>query len=497
MHFIKSLTAFTMCAAVLSSCSSDDDITPTPEPTPGDQGKFIVAVNSGSSSSTSYVLTTDNLDSGKISVVGQGLQTSQKVTNWIFHNKGILFGIMGRGGSVYDAASYVLDAETSKVKELFEYKNLPSNLSHGILRDNALCFTTKQHVDGNDFQTLDDNTKVYPKYLAESWLSGLDGKHTPKSRAAENFVGNGEAARMTNVVEAGGKVYAPVYMDGRTAYSMKKWPNIPFDKELVAPGIRNLGGQSIYTGEIPVTQFPDSAWVAVYNSVSDFENENGAYTVMRTGKMPAAYGGSWSNPTVSTFATADGEYVYLFSSSDARNHKGFRVAEPGVEPPKTQDPAFLPVELKTVVGTKPASVMRIKAGSTEFDSSFDVVNLQAGNAGDRTFYECWYMSGHNFLLNMYSTEGNYSSSKNPRNLLAIFNGETKQINLVSGLPSIETIKSVSDPYTKDNLTYIAVTTTKNEFPVIYIIDAAKQSATKGATIEADDVVGIGYLPAKK
>ena len=435
----KILLLFAASVADLTSCS--DENSGTPDPGTPTVGKFIVTVNSGSSNTTSYILPTDKLDSGELSVESHGLPTTQKVTDWVFHKEGILFGIMGKSGAVFDAASYVLNANTGKVEDLYEYKNLPSDLSYGILRNNTLCFTTKQRVDGDDFQTLSDGTKAYPKYFAESWLAST-GKHSPKTRVAENYVGNGEAARMTTVVEAGGKVYAPVYMDGRTAYSMKKWPEIAFDKDLVAPGIRNLGGQSIYTGEIPVTQFPDSAWVAVYNSVSDFENENGSYTVMRTNKMSAVYGGSWSNPTVSTFATADDEYVYLFSASDARNHKGFRVAEPGVNPPKTSDPSVLPVELKTIVGTKPASVMRIKAGETEFDSSFDVVNLQTGNAGDRTFYECWYMSGHNFLLNMYSTEGNYSSSNNPKNLLAIFNGETKQINLVTGLPSVETITAL-------------------------------------------------------
>ena len=48
------------------------------------------------------------------------------------------------------------------------------------------------------------------------------------------------------------------------------------------------------------------------------------------------------------------------------------------------------------------------------------------------------------------------------------------------------------PYSEDGKCYIAVTLT-NDYPAIYAIDTATAVATKGLTVEATQVRGIGRL----
>ena len=77
--------------------------------------------------------------------------------------------------------------------------------------------------------------------------------------------------------------------------------------------------------------------------------------------------------------------------------------------------------------------------------------------------------------------------------LAIFDAESATLTYVSGLPAAETISGFGNaPYIENGKCYIAVTLT-NDYPAIYAIDTATAVATKGLTVEATQVRGIGRL----
>ena len=77
--------------------------------------------------------------------------------------------------------------------------------------------------------------------------------------------------------------------------------------------------------------------------------------------------------------------------------------------------------------------------------------------------------------------------------LAIFDATSATLSYVEGLPSAERISGFGNaPYTEDGKCYIAVTLT-DDYPAIYAIDTATAVATKGLTVEATQVRGIGRL----
>ncbi len=486
MKFLNSLAALVALSAILSGCTEKIDTPPESEQGSKD-GKYIVVAKAGE---TNYILTTDDLSaSDKLTVLGNGLALTRSASRWVSHENGMLFGIIGMGGSTWHAASYILNEE-GNVEQKFYYEGLSSNSAHGIIGDYLVTTRTTETSSGNDFVTIDGGEKSYAKYFNEFWLSSIDGKIEGKPHIAENYVGNGEACRMVTMIEAGGKVYVVLTLDGMTPYAQQKWPDKVLDPDYPAKGDASGGGPGFYKGEIPITQYPDEAWVAVYNSREDFVNRK-AYKTFKTDKMSAAYTGAWHQPYSSSYLTDDEEYIYLFSAGGSRTHKGYVCDVDG--------DGIRETELKTKVGTKPSSVMRIKVGEENFDASYDVVNIEAADIGAYTFTNVWYMNNHNFLLKMYNEEGAITSTSAApvsATRLAIYNGETKKISWVTGLPDYNTITSIGVPYSENGLTYIPIVTETASMPSLYVINAVQGTATKGRDIETDEVSAINYLKAK-
>ena len=79
--------------------------------------------------------------------------------------------------------------------------------------------------------------------------------------------------------------------------------------------------------------------------------------------------------------------------------------------------------------------------------------------------------------------------------MAIFKAEEKKLTYVTGLPSSEQITGFGfAPYVEAGIAHIAVTTTDG-YPAIYQIDPSTATATKGITVEATQINGIGKLTA--
>jgi|MGYP000123924398 hypothetical protein len=77
--------------------------------------------------------------------------------------------------------------------------------------------------------------------------------------------------------------------------------------------------------------------------------------------------------------------------------------------------------------------------------------------------------------------------------LAVFKAESKKLTYVTGLPSADLISGFGNtPYTENGYAYMAVTTTDGH-PAVYKIDPSSATATKGVTVEATQITGIGKL----
>ena len=160
-----------------------------------------------------------------------------------------------------------------------------------------------------------------------------------------------------------------------------------------------------------------------------------------------------------------------------------------------KDCVFSPSYAKTMADprqqtTLPAGVVRIKAGAEEFDPGY-YVNIEA-LADGHSFLRTWYVGGSKFLMLMYDIPLAPATTMTASRL-AIFDAENATLTYVSGLPAAETISGFGNaPYIENGKCYIAVTLT-NDYPAIYAIDAATAVATKGLTVEATQVRGIGRL----
>ena len=103
----------------------------------------------------------------------------------------------------------------------------------------------------------------------------------------------------------------------------------------------------------------------------------------------------------------------------------------------------------------PAGVVRIPNGREDFDSYYCDLEKQSGG---KSFLRCWHIADDYFLLLMY--------------------------DLISGFGNT--------PYTENGYAYMAVTTTDGH-PAVYKIDPSSATATKGVTVEATQITGIGKL----
>ena len=107
---------------------------------------------------------------------------------------------------------------------------------------------------------------------------------------------------------------------------------------------------------------------------------------------------------------------------------------------------------------------------------------------------CWHITEDYFLLLMYDrplTESGFAAKE-----LAIYKGEDKSLTYVKGLPSTDVISGFGNtPFSEDGIAYMAVTTTDGSQPAVYRIDPKTATATKGLTVEVEQISGVGKLTA--
>ena len=303
-----------------------------------------------------------------------------------------------------------------------------------------------------------------------SYLNVHSGNTTTGKRIAENFLGNGEIVSFAGFVEANGKLYTSVVPMGMSHYGVNTFPEKITDRDLIAKSDGGSGSGKYTAGQIPSTQYPDNAFIAIYSGDSFDETP----VIVKTDKIGFASGRKKSQYYQTIWAADNGD-LYVFSPGYGRT-------------------ATSSADLKKVTGQLPSGVVRIKAGETQFDANY-YYNLEEQGTGHPMF-RCWHITADYFLLQMYS-EGTMSGKNAPTNELAVFKGESGKLTQVTdGLPAQEQISSLGDPFCENGVAYVPVTTKDGEAPALYKIDPATAKATKGLTIIThNSVSAIGKLSA--
>ncbi|MCD7930518.1 MAG: DUF4374 domain-containing protein [Tannerellaceae bacterium] len=415
--------------------SCDDDINGDGSDGNGETGtgvkKYVIAA---SSDLTDYLFVTDNLESGSLDLA-DGFETDKKATIWQWHNSNkYIYGLVYNQGNNGIVASYRLTSEGEVEKRSVEY-NADRFTTHGSY-DKYIITAAGVTTDVSDQWYSISGTKdstVYAQGVTFVLFDAETQVRTPVTVSTENFLGDGEYVVFSGIVERDGKLYTAACPAGTSGYGAAQ-----NNSEVTAS-----------------TANPNRACIAIYNNLSftnptSIEDDRISYA---TGRYRSQY--------YSGLSLDDEGNLYVFSSSYDSTSK------------------------------KPSGVVRIKAGTDEFDdfyfNIFDVFGLR--------LFKVWYITEDYFLVQLYSTEP--INSDNARKL-AIFKAGTAADGsgatlkeVVTGLPAHDNIASFGKvPYAEDGVIYMPVSSTEGY--AIYKINPVTATATKGIAI-ANAEGGIGAV----
>ena len=452
----------TIALAVVAACETNTNI-PTGGTQDNDAVRPYVLATQGTftGNTTNALVTASDLNSGVVGMTN-GL-VNDGASYWVFYGDKYLYGLTYNQGNAGTTRSYVMNEDYTLAARPAEYA-VRRFTTFGIYDRYIMTFSTgdgpAEWADANGF---------IPKSFLVSYLDVKAETYTTNDTLeecylSENFLGNGEFVTLAGVEEVDGKIFSAAVPMGLSQYGVKaeggKWVK-PGNEDLVKTEAGGSGSGAYKEGELQWTQYPDECWVAIFEDETLAERK-----LIRTDKISYACGRNKSQYYQMIWTAESGD-VYVFSPSYAKSMADERQQT-----------------------TLPAGVVRIKAGTEEFDPNY-YVNIEALTNGI-SFLRTWYIGGSKFLMLMYDMPlAPATTMKASR--LAIFDAESASLTYVEGLPSAERISGFGTaPYSENGKCYIAVTLT-DDHPAIYAIDAATAVATKGLTVEATQIGGIGRL----
>jgi len=400
-NFAVKLTTILYAYSTFIACS--DDMPATGTENNGDNitaatSKYVIAAKT---QDATYLVTAESLEEGTVTSVGAGTETIGG-SYWVFYDDDFLFSLKYNDGEAGTGASYILNKTSGKVTEHQSY-TFNRITTYGIWGENVITASTN---DGNKETDAQGNRA---KYLQFNYLNSNNGTTTTGNCLAENFLGNGEIVSFAGFVEANNKLYTSVIPMGMSHYGVNTFPDKITDGELVAKTDGGQGSGSYTAGQIPSTQYPDNAYIAIYSGDSFDEKP----IIVETDKIGFACGRNRSQYYQTIWAADNGD-LYVFSPGFGRT-------------------ATSSADLKKVTGKLPSGVVRIKAGETSFDPNY-YYNLEE-QGSKHPMFRCWHITKDYFLLQMYS-EGTMSGKNAPVKELAVFKAEAGLLTTVSdGFPS--------------------------------------------------------------
>lgn len=421
MKKVQYAAAVLALAMAFTACKKDNNGGDPVDSNNPANGRFVVAVNPIASTAVAdYLLTASTLDSGTLSITGNGVE--QDGTYRYYTTSGNMFFSMLYGqGNPGAVTIYNLDGQ-SKLQKLSNFQSETVQAFAPVNKD-ILMVKMGRSV----------TSPVSRWYLVstDSLVIRREGQFN-----ALDLAGNGELAEFSWIQQVGNKVFAPYFcIKGTTD-----------------------GGWT--------TSYPDSAWVAVFS----YTNTDSLVLdkIIRDNRT-SSIGLYFQNG----LAVVDNGDVYAFSPSNT-------VGKSGTE--------------QVFNSTKPSSITRIKAGTTEFDQSY-LFDVEA--VSDGAYVTGWIYTGNGNVVATLNTKDKKSQWQ-AANKLAIINLENKTFRWVTGLPAIGEISDFSmTNYSPENgIAYLGVTTTDNK-SAVYKVDATNATATRGIEVNGGIITAIQWVPSEK
>ncbi len=460
MKYLKIMIFAALLGA--TACESANDNPSTQRPTPGAPMPYVIASQGTfSNTTTNALLTAESLDGGTLGME-HGL-VNDGASYWVFWGDKYLYGLTYNQGNAGTTRSYVMNEDYTLEARPAEYA-VRRFTTVGVYDDYVMTTST-----GDGPTEFADENGYLPKAILVSLLDVEAETYTTNNTLeehymAENFLGNGEFVTLAGIEEVDGKIFSAAVPMGLSQYGVKaeggKWVREGF-ADLIKTESGGSGSGAYKEGELQWTQYPDECWVAIFDDESLSTKR-----LIRSDKISYAAGRNKSQYYQMIWESESGD-VYVFSPSYA----------------------------KTMVDERqqtslPAGVVRIKAGTEEFDDSY-YINFEALSNG-YSFMRTWYVGGTKFLMLMYDSPLAPGQTM-VANRLAIFDAESATLNYVTGLPSSDVVTSFGNaPYVENGIAYVAVTTS-DSYPAIYAIDIDSAVATKGLTVAATQVGCVGRM----
>lgn len=457
--FLNGFAAIAIVGMALSACTDNE-----PDYGSGTEakGEYVIASSvTASGNTTNVLLTSETLDKGTVSTVNNGL-VNDGATQWVFYKNQYLYALTYNQGNAGTTPSYIMDSNNEVKARSGEFA-VKRFTTYGIYDKYIMTSST-----GDGPTAYADENGYLPKMFLLSYLDVSAETFTTndtqnKAYMSENFLGNGEYVTLAGILERNNKLYSAAIPMGLSQYGSAtdggKWI-LPGNEDLVKTEDGGSNSSSYKKGELQWTQYPNKCWVAIFDDET-LTNKK----IIETDKISYACG-RFKSQYYQTIWAADNGDIYVFSPSYAKTMADKRQQT-----------------------TLDAGVVRIKAGTEEFDPDY-YYSIEA-QTGGKSFIRCWHITGDYFLLLMYDrplTETGFTA-----NQLAIYKGETGKLTYVTGLPSADLISGFGNtPYVENGYAYMAVTTTEG-YPSIYKIDPVGAVATKGVSIEATQISGVGKL----
>mgnify|MGYP001038703083 FL=1 len=463
--FLTGLFATAMAGLTLTACDDDPSIGGGDGGDDDNNAEYVIAASVTASGNTTNVLVNaESLDEGTVTTINNGV-VNDGTTYWVFFKEQYLYALTYNQGEAGGTRSYIMDASGELKKRSAEF-GVKRFTTYGIYDKYIMTSST-----GDGPTEWNDENGYTPKVFLLSYLDPAAETFTTndtqnKAYLSENFLGTGEYVTLSGMLEHNNKIYTAAVPMGLSQYGTKdqngKWV-LPGNEDLVKKESGGSNSSAYKKDELQWTQYPNECWVAIFDDATMTSKK-----LIKTDKISYAAGRMKSQYYQMIWAADNGD-VYVFSPSFAKTMTDARQ--------------------KT---TLPAGVVRIPSGSTEFDDYY--CNLEALTNGN-SFLRSWHIADDYFMLLMYDrplTETGYVA-----NQLAIFKAGDKKLTYVTGLPSTDQISGFgNEPYVEKGNAYVTVTFNEGGGnPAIYKINPATATATKGLTIEATQVSGVGKLTA--
>lgn len=457
--FLAGLFATAMTGLALTSC------TDTEVPGGGNnnetKGDFVVAASvTASGNTTNVLLTSKTLDEGSVSTVNNGL-VNDGASQWVFYKDQYLYGLTYNQGNAGTTRSYIMNSANEVQARSGEFA-VKRFTTYGIYDKYIITAST-----GDGSTEYADDKQYLPKMFLLSYLDVAaetfkTNDTKVKAYMSENFLGNGEFVTLAGILEHNKKIYSAAVPMGLSQYGAAVDGGkyiLPGNETLVKTEDGGSNSSAYKKGELQWTQYPNECWVAIFDDAAMTTKK-----LIKTDKISYACG-RFKSQYYQTIWEADNGDIYVFSPSYAKTMSDVRQRT-----------------------TLPAGVVRIPDGQEDFDSYYCDLEEQSGG---KSFLRCWHIADDYFLLLMYDrplTETGFEAKE-----LAVFKAGSKKLTYVTGLPSADSISGFGNtPYTENGYAYMAVTTTDGH-PAVYKIDPSSATATKGVTVEATQITGIGKL----